>query len=74
MEEIDKEILDTFRKVKVNIPLFDAIKQIPRYAMFLKELCTHKENQSSENSPSYDELYNALLSYMKSSRNLLELM
>ena len=26
----------------MNIPLLDAIKQIPRYAKFLKELCTHK--------------------------------
>ncbi|KAK7251288.1 hypothetical protein RIF29_34343 [Crotalaria pallida] len=42
MEEIDKEILGTFRKVEVNIPLLDAIKQIPRYAKFLKDLCTHK--------------------------------
>ncbi|XP_061351776.1 uncharacterized protein LOC133296742 [Gastrolobium bilobum] len=38
----DKEILDTFRKVEVNIPLLDAIQQIPRFAMFLKELCTNK--------------------------------
>ncbi|XP_061345682.1 uncharacterized protein LOC133291436 [Gastrolobium bilobum] len=38
----DKEILDTFRKVEVNIPLLDAIQQIPRYAKFLKELCTNK--------------------------------
>ncbi|KAL0408192.1 UNVERIFIED_CONTAM: Retrovirus-related Pol polyprotein from transposon.6 [Sesamum radiatum] len=29
-------------KVEVNIPLIDAIKQIPRYAKFLKELCTNK--------------------------------
>jgi len=42
MEEIEKEILETFRKVEVNIPLLDAIKQIPRYAKFLKELCTNK--------------------------------
>ncbi|XP_014489689.1 uncharacterized protein LOC106752509 [Vigna radiata var. radiata] len=28
MEEVDKEILETFRKVEVNIPLLDAIKQI----------------------------------------------
>ncbi|KAF1883712.1 hypothetical protein Lal_00012629 [Lupinus albus] len=41
MEELDKDLLDTFRKVEVNIPLLDAIKQIPRYAKFLKELCTH---------------------------------
>jgi len=26
MEEVDREILETFRKVKVNIPLLDAIK------------------------------------------------
>jgi len=42
MEEVDREILETFKKVEVNIPLLDAIKQIPRYAKFLKELCTHK--------------------------------
>jgi len=42
MEEIDKEILETFRKVEVSIPLVDGIKQIPRYAKFLNDLCTHK--------------------------------
>jgi len=42
MEEAEKEILETFRKVEVNIPLLAAIKQIPRYAKFLKELCTNK--------------------------------
>ncbi|XP_062103930.1 uncharacterized protein LOC133815059 [Humulus lupulus] len=41
-EEVDKEILDTFRKVEVNIPLLDAIKQASHYAKFLKELCTNK--------------------------------
>ncbi|XP_045810925.1 uncharacterized protein LOC123905364 [Trifolium pratense] len=40
--EEDKEILDVFRKCAVNIPLIDAIKQIPKYAKFLKDLCTHK--------------------------------
>ncbi|KAH1266516.1 hypothetical protein GmHk_01G002002 [Glycine max] len=42
MEEVEKEILETFKRVEVNIPLLDAIKQIPRYVKFLKELCTHK--------------------------------
>ncbi|KAM1227522.1 hypothetical protein ACFX2J_006730 [Malus domestica] len=28
--ESDKDILDTFRKVQVNIPLLDAIKQVPK--------------------------------------------
>ena len=36
MEKAEKEILETFRRVEVNIPLLDAIKQIPRYAKFLK--------------------------------------
>ncbi|XP_062113996.1 uncharacterized protein LOC133825008 [Humulus lupulus] len=41
-DEAEQEILETFRKVKVNITLLDAIKQVPRYAKFLKELCTNK--------------------------------
>ncbi|RDX84245.1 hypothetical protein CR513_34737, partial [Mucuna pruriens] len=40
--ELDEELLQTFRKVEINIPLLEAIKQIPKYAKFLKELCTHK--------------------------------
>ncbi|CAN6566295.1 unnamed protein product [Malus baccata var. baccata] len=39
-EEAEKDILETFRKVQVNIPLLDTIKQVSRYAKFLKELCT----------------------------------
>ncbi|CAN6554949.1 unnamed protein product [Malus baccata var. baccata] len=38
-EESEKDILEAFRKVQVNIPLLDAIKQIPKYAKFLKKLC-----------------------------------
>ena len=41
-EESEKELLNTFRKVQVNIPLLDAIKQVPRYAKFLMELRTNK--------------------------------
>ncbi|XP_024172386.1 uncharacterized protein LOC112178476 [Rosa chinensis] len=39
-EESDIAVLDTFKKVHVNIPLLEAIKQVPKYAKFLKELCT----------------------------------
>jgi len=42
MEELDKEILNTFKKVEINIPLLDIVRQITKYAKFLKELCTHK--------------------------------
>ena len=36
------EIHELFKQVKLNIPLLDAIKQIPSYAKFLKDLCTVK--------------------------------
>ncbi|RDX91835.1 hypothetical protein CR513_26123, partial [Mucuna pruriens] len=41
----DEELLKMFRKVEINIPLLDAIKQIPKYAKFLKELCVHKRKK-----------------------------
>ncbi|CAM8948488.1 unnamed protein product [Rhodiola kirilowii] len=39
---MDKDVWEIFSKVEINIPLLDAIKQIPRYAKFLKELCTNR--------------------------------
>ncbi|KAF7832931.1 uncharacterized protein G2W53_015264 [Senna tora] len=42
-EREEKEIMDTFRRVEVNIPPLGPIKQIPRCAKFLKELCTNKK-------------------------------
>ena len=36
------EILEVLWQVKVNIPLLDMIKQVPKYAKFLKDLCTVK--------------------------------
>ncbi|CAN6566302.1 unnamed protein product [Malus baccata var. baccata] len=47
-EEAEKDILETFRKVQVNIPLLDAIKQVPRYAKFLKELFTTRRRISNK--------------------------
>ncbi|RDX81714.1 hypothetical protein CR513_37567, partial [Mucuna pruriens] len=34
--ESDEELLKMFRKVEINIPLLDVIKQIPNYVKFLK--------------------------------------
>ena len=34
--------MEVFKQVKIDLPLFDAIKQIPSYAKFLKDLCTKK--------------------------------
>ncbi|KAL9339086.1 hypothetical protein Peur_068101 [Populus x canadensis] len=39
---MNSEIYELFKQVKVNIPLLDAIKQVPSYAKFLKDLCTIK--------------------------------
>ncbi|XP_026430565.1 uncharacterized protein LOC113327602 [Papaver somniferum] len=39
---LDKEIWEIFKKIEVNIPLIEAMRQVPRYAKFLKELCTNK--------------------------------
>ncbi|CAN6567589.1 unnamed protein product [Malus baccata var. baccata] len=47
-EENEKDILETFRKVQVNIPLLDAITQVPRYAKILKELCTTRRRISNK--------------------------
>jgi hypothetical protein len=35
---MNSEIYELFKQVKVNIPLLDAIKQVPSYAKFLKDL------------------------------------
>ncbi|XP_062025882.1 uncharacterized protein LOC133742218 [Rosa rugosa] len=39
-DKSDQEILEIFKKVQVNMPLIECIKQVPKYAKFLKELCT----------------------------------
>ncbi|RDY07769.1 hypothetical protein CR513_08074, partial [Mucuna pruriens] len=43
--ESDEELLKMYRKVEINIPLLDAIKQIPKNTKFLKELCVHKRKK-----------------------------
>ncbi|CAN6552321.1 unnamed protein product [Malus baccata var. baccata] len=60
-EESEKDILNTFRKVQVNIPLLDAIKQMPRYAKFLKELCTTRKRISNKEVVKVSENVSAVL-------------
>ncbi|CAM8997133.1 unnamed protein product [Rhodiola kirilowii] len=43
---MDEDVFELFSKVKINIPLLEAIKQIPRYAKFLKELCTNRRRST----------------------------
>ncbi|CAN6725360.1 unnamed protein product [Malus baccata var. baccata] len=60
-EEAEKDILETFRKVQVNIPLLDAIKQVPRYAKFLKELYTTRKRISTKEVVKVGENVSAIL-------------
>ncbi|CAN6716310.1 unnamed protein product [Malus baccata var. baccata] len=60
-EEAEKDILETFRKVQVNIPLLDAIKQVPRYARFLKELCISRRRISNKEVVQVSENVSAML-------------
>ncbi|RDX72334.1 Retrovirus-related Pol polyprotein, partial [Mucuna pruriens] len=43
--EINEDFLKLFRKVEINIQLLDAIRQVPRYTKFLKELYVHKRKK-----------------------------
>ena len=36
------KIIKIFNQVKINVPLLDAIQQIPSYAKFLNDMCTKK--------------------------------
>ena len=40
--ELDSDLLEILRRLEVHIPLSNGIKQIPKYAKFLTDLCTHK--------------------------------
>ena len=42
--ETDDNLLDAFKKVRITIPLRDAIKHIPSYDKFLKGICTPHRN------------------------------
>ncbi|XP_050150499.1 uncharacterized protein LOC126625451, partial [Malus sylvestris] len=46
---------------QVNIPLLDAIKQVPRYAKFLKELCTTRRRISNKEVVQVSENVSAVL-------------
>ncbi|KAL0332926.1 UNVERIFIED_CONTAM: hypothetical protein Scaly_2194100 [Sesamum calycinum] len=60
-KEEEREIFETLRKVEVNIPLLDVIKKVPRYAKFLKELCTNKSKLRGNERVSMGENVSAIL-------------
>ncbi|XP_026419627.1 uncharacterized protein LOC113315579 [Papaver somniferum] len=59
--EQDKEILDVLKKIHVNIPLIDVIRQVPKYARVLKDLWTKKKRLSGNEVMSVGENVSAIL-------------
>ncbi|CAL8988240.1 unnamed protein product [Prunus brigantina] len=55
------EIMETFKKVQINIPLLNAIAQIPKYAKFLKDLCTNKRRFKEHEQVALSEEVSAVL-------------
>ncbi|CAL2255275.1 unnamed protein product [Prunus armeniaca] len=55
------DILELFRKVQINIPLLDAMKQIPAYPKFLKDVCTNKRKFATHEKVMLSEECGAVL-------------
>ncbi|KAL4291557.1 hypothetical protein GQ457_14G017930 [Hibiscus cannabinus] len=53
----EKEIMD----VEINLPLLEVIRKLPRYACFLKEICTNKRKLSGHENVSLEENVYAVL-------------
>ena len=58
---LNTEIYDVFKQVRINISMLDAIKQIPSYAKFLKELCTVKRKLHVKETTMMNESQSAIL-------------
>jgi hypothetical protein len=59
----NSEVFEIFKQVKINIPLLDAIKQIPSYAKFLKDLCTVKRKLNVQKKAFLCEQVSAIIQH-----------
>ncbi|XP_017647991.1 uncharacterized protein LOC108488212 [Gossypium arboreum] len=59
-KEEEKEILNIFKKVEINIPLLDVIRKVPKYAKFLKDLCTNRRRLSGNERVNLNENISAV--------------
>jgi hypothetical protein len=57
----NSEIFETFKQVRINIPLLDVIKQVPSYAKILKDLCTVKRKLNVKKKVFLAEQVSAIL-------------
>ncbi|CAL8993318.1 unnamed protein product, partial [Prunus brigantina] len=65
------EIMETFKKVQINIPLLNAIARIPKYAKFLKDLCTNKRRFKEHEQVALSEEFQKALLDLGASINLM---
>ncbi|XP_042466147.1 uncharacterized protein LOC122048678 [Zingiber officinale] len=59
-----QEMMEIFSRVEVNIPLLKAIKHIPKYTKFLKDLCVNKKKLKGDELVSAGESVSALFQAM----------
>ncbi|XP_023763984.2 uncharacterized protein LOC111912477 [Lactuca sativa] len=60
-EREESKIMQMFKRVQINIPLLEAIKQVPRYARFLKDLCVSKKKLKGNQVVTVGEHVSAVL-------------
>ncbi|XP_062006012.1 uncharacterized protein LOC133723212 [Rosa rugosa] len=60
-EEEEKAIFEIFKKVQVNIPLIECLTQIPKYAKYLKELCTTRRRTREKEVVKMSESVSAVI-------------
>ena len=58
-----ENILEIFNQIKINVPLLDAIQQVPNYAKFLKDMCTKKRKTNMPKKVFLATNISELLSY-----------
>src|SRR4051812_15626179 len=56
-----KKFLDIFRSLHINIPLADALEQMPKYAKYLKDMLTKKRKWEEHETVMLTEESSALL-------------
>ena len=58
---LSSEIYETFKQVKINLPLLEVIKQVPSYAKFLKDLCTIKRRVNVRENAFFTQDVNSIV-------------
>ncbi|XP_023742062.1 uncharacterized protein LOC111890141 [Lactuca sativa] len=60
-EREENEIMKMFKRVQIKVPLLEVIKQVPRYARFLKDLCVSKKKLKGNQVVTVGEHVSAVL-------------